>query len=171
MDASKASHDLGEVENVAYVFLELLGIVKPPTPDNLVFSFDPSHPVVFVSSCLGRRRGALDYYNGYWLLHCNRGDRSAVQRFTRFHEGYHILEHVDPVLAAMRTSHAWGERLADHFAACILMPRRWMEERWPRVRDISRMAGMFWVSRGAMWHRLRELDLSAGPGVRSADGY
>ncbi|GAI11305.1 unnamed protein product [marine sediment metagenome] len=54
---------------------------------------------------------------------------------------------------------AFNELLADYFAGSILMPRKWVEEKWSEVKNLRRMAEIFDVEKPLMWIRLREMDL------------
>jgi Zn-dependent peptidase ImmA (M78 family) len=50
---------------------------------------------------------------------------------------------------------SFNELLANYFAACILMPRKWVKERWVETKDLDRMAEIFDVEKSLMWIRLR----------------
>jgi len=53
-----------------------------------------------------------------------------------------------------------SERLADYFAASILMPKDVVRGIWPEVRDVGRMAGIFKVPEQAMKDWLTRLRLA-----------
>lgn len=57
-----------------------------------------------------------------------------------------------------------AERAADHFAACLLMPKRWVKRLWGEgTQTITQMAAAFGVSHQAMRYRLDQLGLVEPP--------
>jgi len=54
---------------------------------------------------------------------------------------------------------SFNEWLADHFSGCVLMPRKWVEEKWAEVEDLDRMAEIFAVPKSAMCIKLKQLGL------------
>ena len=87
------------------------------------------------------------------------------QRFTLFHEVFHILAHckATPVFKKRGTEvnkgGSFNELLADYFAACILMPREWVREKWAEVKDLDSMTKIFEIPKPIMWIKLRQLGL------------
>ncbi len=89
----------------------------------------------------------------------------------------HELKHaLDAPLAATLyaprrnlSPHLQRERTANHFAACLLMPRSWVKRAYydRGIRDVPALARRFQVSRDAMRVRLDVLGLTdeARPGV------
>ena len=49
--------------------------------------------------------------------------------------------------------------MADYVAACMLMLRGWVKEKWAEVKDLDRMAEIFDVPKSAICIRLRRLGL------------
>jgi len=97
-----------------------------------------------------------------WVIQLKDSDISAGRRFALFHEVFHILAHrkVTPVFRKRDyETGAFNELLADYFAGSILMPRKWVEEKWSEVKNLRRMAEIFDVEKPLMWIRLREMDL------------
>lgn len=80
------------------------------------------------------------------------------------HELKHIL---DAPLAAttyacfhQSSRGAQVESICDHFAACLLMPKRWVKSLWGQgSRSTAALAEQFEVSPQAMYVRLRTLGL------------
>jgi len=98
-----------------------------------------------------------------WIVQLNSNDTPVRQRFTLYHEIFHILAHCKAIPVFKKTScgqeGSFNELLADHFAAVILMPRDLVAERWPQVKDLSQMATTFDVPRSVMWLALRTYGL------------
>ena len=52
---------------------------------------------------------------------------------------------------------SFNELLADYFAACILMPRDWVKEKWAEVNDLDRVVKIFQVPKSSACIRLKYL--------------
>lgn len=100
--------------------------------------------------------GLASWDSGRWCIALNSREPVVRQRFSLAHELGHILE-------APFDRYAQGEheeRIADHFAACLLMPRTWVKHLWgERMQDQAQLAQHFQVSQVAMARRLTELRL------------
>jgi len=62
-----------------------------------------------------------------WIIHLKKDDPFTTQRFTLFHEVFHILAHHRNTPASRKRGHRetpFTELLANYFAACVLMPRK-----------------------------------------------
>ena len=102
-----------------------------------------------------------------------RAEEAKVrQRFSLIHEFKHVLD--DPFIEWMYpTRNAYSpedraEHTCDYFAACVLMPRRWVKRDWGNgIQNLDRLARRYNVSRVAMGVRLAELKL-IGPTPRCA---
>lgn len=152
----RAIVDLATVESEANHLLALGGVVRPPTPSNLISLFDPGGRILMVSRPIAPLRGVIQPDPRGWLIVLNSQLPYSAQRFTLFHEGFHILQRLG---AAPVTGPAeYGEWLADQFAARILMPRQWVTELAPKA-DLQRLCAIFKVSQAAMRRRLKELKL------------
>jgi Zn-dependent peptidase ImmA (M78 family) len=74
------------------------------------------------------------------------------------HEFKHILDH--PYKNRLQLSEAQVERLADYFAACVLMPKSKIKWAWGSGQQrIDQLARGFGVSEPAMTYRLHQLGL------------
>lgn len=141
--------------------LELADLSRPPTPTALVAELpritvqrDPHLPV----------SGCATWQDGRWLILLSAAEPIVRQRFSLAHELKHVIDHRDrsqlyvdrPGLSA----DVQAEQAADYFAACLLMPRRWVKRAWgdgqQRTRPLSRR---FHVSPQAMSRRLKDLGL------------
>jgi len=68
---------------------------------------------------------------------------------------YRIVVVLPPVFRKRGTKGgSFNELLADYFAICILMPKKWAE-----VKDLDRMAEIFDVPKAVMCIRLKRLGL------------
>jgi Zn-dependent peptidase ImmA (M78 family) len=100
--------------------------------------------------------GSSHWTGQEWLVCLNGNHPARRQRFTAFHELHHIIEH--QVQRFENSTSA--ERLADHFSACVLMPRTAVKRAWcSGLQDIRRLADLFEVSEPAMRTRLVKLGL------------
>lgn len=99
-----------------------------------------------------------------WVLAVNSSESATRQRFSLLHEFHHAVSHaVKHRLFDHTCTHGhcqFAERTADHFAACVLMPKMLVKRHWGRgPRSIHCMAELFGVSPQAMSYRLRDLGL------------
>ena len=79
--------------------------------------------------------GSAHWENGRWVITLKSGEPLPRRRFSLMHEFKHVLDHptkeflygdtIADSLAAYR-----AERAADQFAACVLMPERWIKREW-----------------------------------------
>lgn len=108
--------------------------------------------------------GTTHWLNGRWIITVNASEPLARQRFTLAHELKHVIDHRhrDLLYAALPgcSVDLQTEQAADNFAACLLMPKRWVKKAWgeghQRVSDLSEL---FDVSPQAMRLRLQNLGL------------
>ena len=146
----------------ATTLLELAGLTAPPTPSGLISEL----PRVLVQTDVDLPvSGCTSWQAGRWLIVLNGSEPYARQRFSLAHEYKHTIDHryrdslyVDrPGLSA----YAQAERAADYFAACLLMPRRWVKQAWANgYQRVSELSQLFEVSPPAMARRLEHLGLS-----------
>lgn len=133
---------------------------------------DPAVPIELITQ-LPRIRLRLNagipvsgsaHWDGHsWVLTVNSTEPLVRQRFSLFHELKHVIDH--PLLNHLTAIEGFDdaavrERLADHFAACVLMPRRWVKGAWcGGLQKIADLADRFEVSEQAMRIRLNTLGL------------
>jgi Zn-dependent peptidase ImmA (M78 family) len=139
------------------------GIDGLPVPDDLFIHAEDNLPIEVRRIPLKAHHGAIWQLNDCWVVQLNVNDTPARQRFTLYHEIFHILAHgrATPVFKKTATSPegSFNELLADHFAAIILMPEKQVEEKWAEVKDVNRMATMFDVPRPVVWFALKHQGL------------
>ena len=137
-------------------------VYQLPVPNELVSLADEAHPIEVRFVPLKTHHGATWCLSEGWVIQLRKNDSSARKRLTLFHEAFHILTHckATPVFRGKRPAkNFFNELLADCFAACILMPREWVQERWAEVHDLDRMAELFDVPKPAMCANLKRLGL------------
>jgi Zn-dependent peptidase ImmA (M78 family) len=141
--------------------LELFSIRGPVVPSEIVTEipriqvrYDYDLPV----------SGSTHWENGHWVITIHGNEPVVRQRFSLMHEFKHVLDHTtthwlygdtstDPAAADR------AERVADHFAACLLMPKRWLKSSWVKTQSVPRLANRLGVSGRALSIRLWHLGL------------
>jgi len=150
------------VEKLAQSVIKKRGVRCLPVPAAVVFLADEHHPVEVRLIPLTAHHGAIWQLQEGWIIQLNENDTPARRRFTLFHEAFHVLAHRRGTPVFRRRdckTGSFNELLADYFAACILMPREWVKEKWAEVKNLRSMAEIFDVEEPLMWIRLREMDL------------
>ena len=138
------------------------GIDRLPMPDDLITRAYDNLPIEVRRVPLKAYHGAIWRLSDCWLVHLNSNDTPARQRFTLYHEIFHILAHcrATTVFKTSGTSKGYfNELLADRFAAVILLPEKWVREKWAEVKDLGQMAAIFDVPMPVIWFGLKQLRL------------
>jgi hypothetical protein len=142
--------------------LALAGIEAPPVPEGLITGL-PRVSVVRASPL--PMSGYTTWSRGRWLIVLNRAEPFTRQRFSLFHEAKHLLDH--PFITDAyryvqgQSPEEWAERVCDHFAACVLMPKAWVKRHYCHegTQQLPTLARRFGVSQMAMRLRLLNLGL------------
>jgi IrrE N-terminal-like domain len=155
---------LEEINNLANKYIELAGISEPPIPLEIISLFDPNRFIEIRPLPLKRLLGCTWLVDKEWVIHLNSNTSPEVTNFTAFHEGFHIIcgNSGFAFKQAGERYRKVSERLADYFAASILMPKNFVYGLWPEVKDLAKMAGIFGVPQLEMkdWlTRLRILEI------------
>ena len=139
--------------------VELFDIEGPHVPSELVSEF----PRVEVRYVYDVPVGGASYWeNGRWVIELRSWEPRTRQRFSLMHEFKHILDHSCAERAYQGMDHDTIERIADYFAACALMPKRWLKSQWiASGQNIVRLAPRLGVSAQALNNRLWHLGLSS----------
>lgn len=152
------------VSRLAQRYIKEAGIENPPVPASLITRAAGDIPIEVRQVPLKAYRGAVWRLSNSWVVQLNSNDPTARQRFTLYHEIFHILAHskATPVFkkAGCNLEGSFNEMLADHFSAACLLPDKLVKKIWPKVRDIDRMAALFDVPRPVVWLSLRLMGLS-----------
>jgi hypothetical protein len=151
------------VRNLAISYQAEAGIERLPVPSNLITRADDNLPIEVRQVPLKAYHGAIWRLSDCWMVHLNSNDTPARQRFTLYHEIFHILAHckATPVFKKVSCSRegSFNELLADHFSGVLLLPGDWVAKIWPEVKDISRMAAIFDVPKSVMYLGLQAFRL------------
>jgi hypothetical protein len=149
----------------AHRLLSAQGIAEPPVPESVIASL----PRVQVERAGWMQdSGCVGWSKGRWLIVLNRHEPRVRQRFSLAHEAKHLLDAPfgDVLYPAWRGMSAADrtEQVADHFAACLLMPKRWVRSAFfnEGVSDTRQLAARFEVSQPAMRVRLASLGMLEG---------
>lgn len=142
--------------------LALQEVNEPPVPEGLITGM-PRVRVERISPL--PMSGYTTWSNGRWLIVLNSAEPFTRQRFSLFHETKHLLDHpfVNEAYRHVQgqTSAQWAERVCDHFAACLLMPKAWVKRSYchESIQQLPMLARQFGVSQTAMRLRLLNLGL------------
>lgn len=154
-------------ERQATTALRLAGITSPHVSLHWILNLPRTEVRLEPRHAMNRLSGSTTFRNGRYLIVVNKNDAHARRRFTLAHEWKHLLDHTisDVIYRHLGSGNAQQrerkvERIADHFAACLLMPRTWVKNAWTSgIQDIPALAGLFLVSEDAIRIRLNYLGL------------
>lgn len=150
------------VEMLSGKYLAAGGVTGPPVPWRIVEQLGVSPPLEVRFLALKVHHGAVWRLQSAWIVYINSSDPPDSQRFSLFHELFHILAHCGaaPVFRRRgREEGAFNEMLANYFAACTMMPAGWVRERLGEVKSVGAMARLFQVRECNMSRRLKALRL------------
>ena len=134
-------------------------------PEQLVSEF----PHVRVIREAGLPVSGAAHWNGrYWIITLNADESLVRQRFSLMHEFKHVLDHTTKNLQyrdrPIQTAGEQAERVADYFAACLLMPKKVVKRLWYQGnQNIILLAHKLGVSSQALRYRLDQLGLIEQP--------
>lgn len=145
--------------------LSAQGITEPPVPESVIATL----PRVQVERAGWMEdSGCVGWSKGRWVIALNRDESPVRQRFSLMHEAKHLLDApfgdvLYPAWGGMSTKDR-SEQVADHFAACLLMPKQWVRSAFfnEGVSEPRRLAARFDVSQPAMRVRLSSLGMLQG---------
>lgn len=158
------SEGLRVAELQANRLLHAAGVRAPAVPDSVVTDL----PRVTVER-VGRIpvSGSVRWSKGLWMIALNRHEPAVRQRFSLAHELKHVLdapfgEVLYPDWRGLSAEER-TEQVANHFAACLLMPKAWVQRTYfdHGVMSLPRLATSFAVSQAAMRYRLESLGVVA----------
>ena len=115
--------------------------------------------------------GSAVWDGATWIITLNASEFELRQRFSLLHEYKHILDH--PTRHLIRGDHQlsaedMAEKVADYFAACVLMPKAWIKSAFfSGTQRVPALARMFDVSSRAMSVRIQQLGLVEPVGRRA----
>lgn len=108
--------------------------------------------------------GAAHWNGRYWVITVNSDEPIFRQRFSIMHEFKHVLDHTTKQFLysdrPFQMADEQAERVADYFAACVLMPKRVVKRLWFQGnQNMVELAKMLFVSTRALRYRLDQLGL------------
>ena len=121
------SEALQRAELQAHRLLTLHGLTRGPVPIEIVTEL----PRLRVEQTYDLPvSGSAHWDGGSWVLTVNAAEFDRRQRFSVMHEFKHVLDHptrhlINGDASAKLTAEQMAERIADYFAACVLMPKVW----------------------------------------------
>ncbi len=145
--------------------LEHFAIETTAVPDEIVTEL----PRIKIERERGLPVSGSAHWNGrYWVITLSADEHRFRQRFSLMHEFKHVIDHTtkDFLHEGRPTSSAYeqAERVADYFAACLLMPKRVVKRLWCQGhQDIANLADLLQVSPAALRYRLDQLGLTDRP--------
>lgn len=148
-------------EQQAYRLLALSEVITGPVPEFIIADLPRFHVERKAGMSVS---GVSDWRVNRWVILLNADEPLTRQRFSLAHEFKHILDHpyVDYLypFSTSEDRHEATERIADHFAANLLMPRMWIKRAWyGGTQDAMQMANQFGVSQAAMKYRLSSMGI------------
>lgn len=162
------SEALQIAERQATKLLMLHDITAPGVPIEII----TEQPRIRISQSYDIPASGSAHWDGQdWIITVNAAEYDLRQRYTICHEYKHLLDHPVrhrrlrlPASSTLTQADAI-ERVADYFAACVLMPRAWIKDAFcnQHIQRIEDLATRFAVSPKAMSYRLRDLGLIARP--------
>lgn len=109
--------------------------------------------------------GCAHWDGRFWIITLDADEHPLRQRFSLMHEFKHVLDHTTKhFLYHDRSLHAANERaerVADYFAACLLMPKRIVKSLWFHgPQRTEHLVERLQVSPAAVRYRLDQLGLT-----------
>lgn len=109
--------------------------------------------------------GSVRWSKGLWVIALNRLEPAVRQRFSLAHELKHVIDApfgdlLYPGWRGLETGER-TEQVANHFAACLLMPKAWVRRAYFNhgLTSLPGLAALFEVSQTAMRYRLESLGM------------
>lgn len=135
--------------------LELAGRPQPAMPIELITEL-PRISVRYDADLPAS--GMAQWSSGRWLIALNASEPATRLRFSLGHEFKHVIDHRHVEL--LYGSDLQAEAAADHFAACLWMPKRELTSAYAAgMQSVADLALLFGVSAQAMARRLTYLGL------------
>lgn len=151
-------------ERLASSFLKLYALDQMPVPAAIVgdlpkvrIEVDRDMPLNASGSSVWDSRASS------WVILVNGWEPATRQRFTVFHEFFHIVvhRHVERAGIFRHLTNEQIESIADYFAGCVLVPKWQLIRAWANgVQTTEALGSHFAVSARAMEVRLDQVRLT-----------
>ena len=124
--------------------------------------------------------GSTHWENGRWIITLNANEPYTRRRYSLAHEFKHAIDHTTKAFLYGDTMNdpraaERAERAADHFAACLLMPKRWLKSQWVMTQNVPLLAHSLGVSSRALsvrlWHLGMAVDTPRCPRISRPDEW
>src|SRR5438067_12013462 len=135
--------------------LEYFEITGAPVPEEVVSEL----PHIRIVREGGLPMSGCAHWDGrFWVITVNADEHPLRQRFSVMHEFKHVLDHTTRDFLyhdrPFQTAGEQAERVADYFAACLLMPKKVVKSLWcTGHQDVTGLAAMLQVSVPALRYR------------------
>jgi IrrE N-terminal-like domain len=145
--------------------LEHFEIDNAPVPQGVVSEL----PRIRVVHEPGLPMSGCAHWDGrFWVITVNADEHPLRQRFSLMHEFKHVLDHTTKEFLyrdrPFQSVEEQAERVADYFAACLLMPKRVVKSLWFQgPQRTAPLAERLQVSTAAARYRLDQLGLTESP--------
>jgi Zn-dependent peptidase ImmA (M78 family) len=142
--------------------LRYLAIETPTVPEEIISEL----PRIRVVREDGLPVSGAAHWNGrHWIIAVSADEPAVRQRFSLMHEFKHVLDHTTKQFIyhdrPFQTAAEQAERVADYFAACLLMPKKVVKSLWySGHQDVTALAAKLQVSVPALRYRLDYLGLT-----------
>jgi Zn-dependent peptidase ImmA (M78 family) len=141
--------------------LEYFAIETAAVPEEIISQL----PRVRVIRELLAVSGSAHWNGRHWIIIVNTDESLVRQRFSLMHEFKHVLDHTTRQFLyrdrPFQTAAEQAERVADYFAACLLMPKRVVKQLWcSGHQNLPVLAAKLQVSVPALRYRLDQLGLT-----------
>jgi predicted transcriptional regulator len=153
-------------ERQATLTLQRLRIEQPDVPLGWVLKLPRVEVQLEPRHTMSNLAGFTVWRERRYLVVVNKSDPHGRRRFTLAHELKHVLDYTlwRTIYARLGSDEEARdrnvERVANHFAACLLMPRTWIKRAWGNgIQGVEELAGLFNVTPSAIRTRLQYLDL------------
>jgi hypothetical protein len=129
-------------------FHRIAPVDRLPVPTEQIYRFGAGIPIEVRQVPMKLNHGSVWKIDGTWIIQINSNDSPRLQRFTLYHEFFHIIAHCncsdDPIFKKYSNNEgSFNELLADHFSGAMLLPFDWVKKVWPELKDINKMASLF----------------------------
>jgi Zn-dependent peptidase ImmA (M78 family) len=155
------SETLWNAELQANRLLRHFGIQTDAVPEEIVSEL----PRIRVVHELGLPMSGCAHWDGrFWVIVLSNDEHPLRQRFSLMHEFKHVVDHTAKDWLyrdrPYMTAREQAERVADYFAACLLMPKRVVKRLWFQgPQSVEELAEKLQVSPAAVRYRLYQLGL------------